>query len=174
MKLICVFSVFFLFTSIWILLSHHSEILSHFMYFNFLAFFFFFLDYTTSEKQLFPHRHQSITSLLCCILPSPPVVSLLTLLPLLFFLTLPVLDSSPPSLLSLMLLSVLSLHPSCQAERGASLRRRLWTGASLSGGLCQVGTPPREPFASLTARLAGVIPPLHSELDAQRLCQKLG
>lgn len=72
MKLICTFSVFFLSMSIWILLPHHSDILSHFMYFNFLGLFFFsFLVYITSEKQLFPHRHQSIISFLCCALPSP-------------------------------------------------------------------------------------------------------
>lgn len=38
---------------------------------NFLAFFFFFWVYITSEKQLFPHRHQNIISFLCCALPSP-------------------------------------------------------------------------------------------------------
>lgn len=173
MKLVCMFSAFFLVMSIWILLPHHLDILSHFMYYNFLALFFFFnLVYITFVKQLFPYRHQSIISFLCCALPIP-LLFLCSTLCLCCFLTLPVLDFSPPSLLSLMFLWVLSLHPSCQVEWGAPLGRCLQTAASLFGGLCQVGTSTKQSFTSLTTLWAGSIPPLRSGLYAQTLCQKL-
>lgn len=138
----------------------------------FSLFFFFCLHYiwnTTFPSQA-PEHH--LFPVLCS--SQPPVVSLLALLPLLCFLTLPVLDFSPPFLLSLVFLLVLSLHPSCQAEWGAPLGRCLQTAVSLFGGLCQVRTPTQESFTSLTMLLAGVIPSLHSGLYAQFLCQKSG
>lgn len=93
-------------------------------------------------------------------LPST-VSSLITLLPLLYLLTLPILDFSPPFLLSLMLLLVLSPHPSCQADWGTPLGRCWQTAAGLFAGLYQVGTPTKESFGSLATLLTGVIPNLH-------------
>lgn len=134
----------------------------------------FGFGYITSENQLSPHRHQRNISFHCCDLPSP-VFSLITLLPLLCFLTLLILDFSPPFLLSLMLLLVLSLHPPCQADWGTPLGRCWQIAAGLFGGLYQVRTPTKESFSSLATLLAGGIPPLHLGLYTQQfLCENSG
>lgn len=85
MKLIHVFSVFFLFMSIWILLPHHSDILSHFMYFNFLALFFlFFLSplHLKNNISLIGTRASSLSCVVffpapCCFSARPSAFALL-------------------------------------------------------------------------------------------------
>lgn len=151
---------------------------SHFMCFNFLiflhslffSFFFSFLFFVfflhCIWKTTFPSQAPKHHLFLMLCSSQPPAVSLLALLPLLCFLTLPVLDSLLPFFLSLMFLLVLSLHPSCQAEWGVPLGRCLQTAAILFGGLWCVTTPTQKSFTSLNMLLTAVIPPLHSGLYA--------
>lgn len=114
--------------------SPPSGIFSHFVYFSFLALFLFGLVLSALHlKTLIGTRGTCF----CCTLPSP-FFSLITLLPLLSFLTLPILDFSTPFLLSLMFFLVLSPHPSRQADWGAPLGRCWQTAAGLFGGLYQV------------------------------------
>lgn len=155
--------VFYVFSPLHVILnSPPSGTFSHFVYFNFLALFFVWFGFVciTSENQLFPHRNQRSISFSCCALLCP-ISSLITLLPLLCFLTLPILDFSPPFLLSLQPFLVLSPHPSCQAGWGTPLGRCWQTAAGLFAGLYQVGTPTKESFGSPATLLTGVIPPLH-------------
>lgn len=131
-KVIQMVSVSFLFTSVWIFLLCTSDILSHFMYYDFLTL--FCLPYIW--KQLFPHAHQSILAFLLCALPSPllfwagPSVFAVSSL-----FSLPVLDFSP-LFVFLWCFLVLSLHPSCQSERGTPLGDAHQKQLACSGGLC--------------------------------------
>lgn len=154
------FMYFFLFMSIWILLPLVPS--STLCILIFLLCFLFGLVLSTNHLKnsfsLIGTRGASLS--LAAVFPAP-FISLITLPPLLCFLSLPILDFSPPFFLPLMLLLVLSPHPSCQADWGTPLGRCWQTAAGLFAGLDQAGTPTKESLGSLATLLTGVIPPLH-------------
>lgn len=152
------FIYFLLFMSIWIFLPLVPSPTLCILIFL-LCFLFCLVLPTLHLKTSFPLTGTRGTSLFIAVLF--PALFFLTLLPLLCFLSLPILDFSPPSLLSLMFLLVFSLHPSCQADWGTLLGRCWQIAAGLFGGLYQVRTPTKESFGSPATSLAGVIPPLH-------------